>query len=355
MLGLVLAAGEGSRLRPLTFSKPKHLIRLLGKPMIQYPVEDLVSAGIKNIGIVIGYFGDMIREILNDGSRYGASFTYIVQERRLGIAHAIYRAIETGFLNSEFVVYLGDNILSDGISNFIRLFQEKFSDVHILLAKVKDPRYFGVAILKDNKITRLVEKPREPVSNMAVVGVYMFRDPDLVERAFKSLSPSWRGEYEITELIQWFVDNGYKVTYSEVSGWWKDVGTRESLLDAIYLLLDRIEQRVEGEIRGEISGRVIVEKDAIIEGHVYGPAYIGHSAYIGKNVKIEHYVSVEEFTSIHSGSLTRSLVLDHSRIDLSRARLVESIIGSYSKILCKREFHGDIKLVISDYSEIEIL
>ncbi|MET1160014.1 MAG: glucose-1-phosphate thymidylyltransferase [Thermoprotei archaeon] len=352
MKGLVLAAGEGSRLRPFTFSRPKHLIPLLGKPMVQYGVEDLVSVGIVDIGIVVGYFGDMIKEVLGNGSEFNARFTYVVQERRLGIAHAIYRAIEEDFLDREFIVYLGDNILSDGIKNHVKTWLENGSDVHILLARVRDPRHFGVAVLRDGEIIKLVEKPREPISDLAVVGVYMFRDPDLVARAFSTLKPSWRGEYEITELIQWFIDNGYRVTYSIVSGWWKDVGTYEGLLDAVYLLLDRAEPRIEGEVEGEVKGRIIVEKDAVVRGVVHGPAYIGRGAVIEGDARVEHYVSIEQGSKILSGSISRSIILESSEIDLNRARLIDSVIGSKSIVRCSKEVYGDIKLVISDYSTI---
>ena len=352
MKGLILAAGEGSRLRPFTFSRPKHLIPILGKPMIQYGVEDLVSVGARDIGVVVGYFGDMIREALDDGSRFGARFTYIFQEKRLGIAHAIYRAVENGFLDREFIVYLGDNILSDGIKQHVEKWLENSSEVHILLARVRDPRHFGVAVLRDGRIIKLVEKPREFVSDLAVVGVYMFRNPDLVAKAFKTLKPSWRGEYEITELIQWFIDNRYKVTYSIVSGWWKDVGTYEGLLDAVYLLLDKIEPRVEGEVESEVRGRVVIEKGAVVRGVVHGPVYIGRDVTVERNAVIEHYVSVEQGSRIVSGSISRSIVLENSEVDLNRARLIDSVIGSRSVIRSSKEIYGDIKLIISDYSTV---
>lgn len=352
MKGLILAAGEGSRLRPFTFSRPKHLIPFLGKPMIQYSLEDLVSSGVKDIGVVVGYFGDMIREFLGDGSGFEAKVTYIHQEKRLGIAHAIHRGIEEGFLDREFIVYLGDNILSDRVRKYVEHWLENGSDAHILLAKVPDPRLFGVAVLRDGIVVKLVEKPKEPVSDLAVVGVYMFRDPELVARAFKSLKPSWRGEYEVTELIQWFIDNGFKVTYSTVDGWWKDVGTYEGLLDAVYLLLDRAEPRVEGEVEGEVRGRVIVEKDAVVKGVVHGPAYIGRGAIVERNATVEHYVSIEHNSKITSGSVSRSIILDNSTLDLNKARLVDSVIGSRSQVKCSREAYGDIKLIVSDYSTI---
>lgn len=349
----MLAAGEGSRLRPLTFSRPKHLIPLLGKPMIRYPVEDLFTSGIKDIGVVVGYFGDLIIEALGDGSTFGVRFTYIKQERRLGIAHAIHRAIEEGFLDKDFVVYLGDNILSSGISMFVKKFQEGGGDVHILLTKVRDPQHFGVAVVRDGRIVKLVEKPRDLISDLAVIGVYFFRDPDIVERAFRGLKPSWRGEYEITELIQWFIDHSYNVSYSVISGWWKDVGTYEGLLNVIYLLLDRSEGIVRSkEVEGEVEGRVIIEDGAIVRGRVYGPAYIGRNTIIDKNAVVEHYVSVEHSTKVTSGHITRSLILNNTELDLNKARIVDSVIGCYCKVRCSRELHGDLKLTIFDYSSI---
>jgi glucose-1-phosphate thymidylyltransferase len=352
--GLVLAAGEGSRLRPFTFSRPKHLIPLLGKPMIRYAIDDLVSAGVRDIGVVVGYFGDLIREALGDGSSFGVKLTYIVQERRLGIAHAIHLAIERGFVDRLFVVYLGDNILSHGIEKHLKRFVESGSDVYILLSRVKDPSRFGVAVVEDGKVVRLVEKPKELISDLAVVGVYFFRDPDLVEKAFKTLKPSWRGEYEITELIQWFIDNGYRVDYSIVSGWWKDVGTYEGLLEALYLLLDNVVERVEGEVKGEIVGRVILEKGAVVEGKVYGPAYIGRNTYIGKGAVVEHFSSVEQGSKIYSGSLIRSLVLDEAVVDVNGLRLRDSVIGSKSVVKARNNLYGEARLIISDYSVVEL-
>jgi glucose-1-phosphate thymidylyltransferase len=351
--GLVLAAGEGSRLRPFTFSRPKHLIPLLGKPMIQYAIDDLVDSGVSDIGVVVGYFKDLIKDALGEGSdEYRLS--YITQERRLGIAHAIYLSIEEGFLDRSFIVYLGDNILSRGVRENVRRFLEDNADVYILLSKVKDPSRFGVAVLRDGRVVRLVEKPREFVSDLAVVGVYMFRDPDLVVKAFKTLKPSWRGEYEITELIQWFIDNGYVVKHEIVSGWWKDVGTPEGLLEALYLLLDNVSEKIEGDVRGEVIGRVVIERDAVVEGRVHGPAYIGRNAVVDKKGSVEHFVSLECETKLLSGSVSRSLVLDHAVIDIGSSRLVDSVIGSRSIVRSLRELYGNIRLVISDQSFVEL-
>ena len=353
--GLILAGGIGSRLRPITFSTPKHLIPLLGKAMIEYPLEQLIEAGIRNIGIVVGYLGNMIIDYLGNGSRYEANFTYIRQEERLGIAHAIYLSISCGYIDGPFIVYLGDNVLAKGITKYVSEFIQRDYDVYILLSRVKDPRHFGVAVIKDGKIVKLVEKPREPISDLAVVGLYMFRDPELVKKAFKTLKPSWRGEYEITELIQWFIDNGYSVGFEEVKGWWKDIGTPESLLEAIYFLLDNVETNViRGEVMGRIVGRVIVDDGAVVEGDVYGPAYIGKNAYVGGNATIDHYSSIERNAKILSGYIMRSLVLDNTLIDIGRFRLKDSIIGRQSVISIKTNSFGEAQIITSDFSKIKI-
>lgn len=354
MKALILAGGVGSRLRPVTYAIPKHLVPLLGKAMIEYPIGHIVEAGIKEIGIVIGYLGNQIINYLGDGSRYGAKFTYLVQRQRLGIAHAIHLAIEQGFIDQPFVVYLGDNILANGITEHLKKFIETQLDVYILLSKVKNPNRFGVAIINNNKIEKLIEKPKEKISDLAVIGVYFFRDPDLVKRAFKTLRPSERGEYEITELIQWFIKNDYSVGFDIVPGWWKDVGTPESLLEALYLLLDESQPRIEGEIIGDVIGRVIVEKGAIIEGQVFGPAYIGKNVYIGKNAIIEHYVSLEEGVKFLSGSTSRSLIMNKSIIDLGNARLIDSVIGRKCIVKIREEYQGMLKLAVSDYSMVEL-
>ncbi len=352
--GLILAGGEGTRLRPFTLSAPKHLIPLLGRAMIEYPIQHLVDSRIQDIGIVVGYLGHLIQAYLGDGSKYRARFKYIKQERRLGIAHAIHLAINEGFLDKPFVVYLGDNILAYGIEGFVNKFIENEPEVYIMLCKVRDPSKFGVAVIRDGKIVKLIEKPKEFISDMAVIGIYFFRDPDLVEKAFSTLKPSWRGEYEITELIQWFIDNRYRVEYDVVTGWWKDVGTPEGLLDALYLLLDNVQAQIKGEVRGEVVGRVVIEEGAVVKGSVYGPAYIGKDVVIEGNAIIEHYVSIEARSRILSGSLTRSLVLNDSTIDMNKLRLIDSVIGRYCSVTCKRELHGSIKLAISDYCKVFI-
>ena len=333
MQGIVLVAGEGTRLRPLTFTIPKPLVPVLGRPLIEHSLLALRDAGIRDVTLVVGYLGSLFREKLGDGSHLGISIKYVVQEKRLGIAHAIYRAIEESAVDRSFVVHLGDNFFEEGVSRFVKEFRENDYDVFIVLTRTKDPRRFGYVLLRDGRPWKLVEKPREPPpGGYTLSGFYGFKDPVLVAKAFRDLKPSARGEYEITDLIQWFIDRGYSVGYTITNSWWKDMGTPSDLLDLVYLVLDRIEPRIEGEVRGEVRGRVIVEQGAVVDGVVHGPAYIGRGTYIGRNASIEHYVDLERGVVVENGSLSRCLVLDEARIRLDKARLVDSIIGTKSVV-----------------------
>ncbi|MCG2880899.1 MAG: glucose-1-phosphate thymidylyltransferase [Vulcanisaeta sp.] len=339
LVGVVLVAGEGTRLRPLTYTLPKPLIPIMGKPLVIRAVEGLRDNGIHDFYVVIGHLGFLFKQALGDGSNLGVRIRYVEQRERLGIAHAIHRAIEEG-ANGELVVYLGDNYFGEGVGRFIREFEEGDYDVYIVLTKHRDPTRFGNAVINEGRVVRLIEKPREPPPNSYVVtGIYMFRDPDDVKRAFKTLKPSARGEYEITELIQWFVDNGRRVGYAITNSWWKDTGTPQDILDLVYLMLDAVEPRVEGEVRGVVNGRVIIERDAVVEGVVHGPAYVGPGSIISKDTVIEHYVDVESNVVISGGALSRSLVLNDARLELGRARVVDSIIGPRSTIRLERGRH----------------
>ncbi len=350
MQGLVLVAGEGTRLRPLTLTIPKSLIPVMGKPLVEYILEHLKLSGITDICLVIGYLGKLFQDLLEDGSRLGVKISYVTQCERLGIAHAIHRAIEEGIVRREFIAYLGDNYFEEGISRFVKKFKESDNDVYIVLTVHRDPSRFGCVIIEDGKVKRLIEKPKNPPPNSYVLtGLYMFRDPDLVEKAFRDLKPSARGEYEITDLIQWFIDRGYSVGFDITNGWWKDTGTPDDMLELVHMLLDNINTRIEGEVKGKVVGRVIIEKGAIVEGEVYGPAYIGKNAHIHKNAKIEHYVDVEEKCEIISGLFSRSLILPEAHIEAGNARIVDSIIGRKTNVrLCS----GQYKIITSDFTII---
>ena len=333
MQGVVLVAGKGTRLRPLTFTVPKPLVPVLGKPLIEHILLALRDAGVCDVTLVVGYLGGLFRERLGDGSHLGVSIRYVVQERRLGIAHAIYRAIEEDAVDRSFVVHLGDNFFEEGVKRFVKEFHEGRYDVFIVLTRARDPRRFGYVVLRGGRPWRLIEKPQNPPpGGYTLTGFYTFRDPDLVARAFRDLRPSARGEYEITDLIQWFIDKGYSVGYTITNGWWKDMGTPQDLLDLVYLMLDKTEARIEGDVKGEVYGRVVVEKDAVVEGSVYGPAYIGKGVYIAKSTIVEHFVDIEQGSKVVGGSLSRCLVLEEANLILRKARLVDSIVGPRTSI-----------------------
>jgi len=355
MKGLVLVAGRGTRLRPITHTLPKHLIPLAGKPMMQYSIEHLVEAGVKNIGIVVGYLREKIMNHFGNGDKFDANFEYIVQEPQMGIAHAI--AVSRDYILDEpFVVYLGDNILGEGITRFKKEFESSDDDALIILAYTRDPTRFGVVELKDGKVVRLVEKPKIPPSNYALVGVYFFREP--VFEAIKHLKPSWRGELEITDAIQWLIDNGYKVSYRITKRWWKDTGKPKDLLEALYLLLDTLEEDIKGKISidAEVLGRVHIGKDTeILEGTVIrGPVYIGEGCRIGPDTYIGPYTSIENNVVIEGGEILGSLVMDKAKLELSEdSRIVDSIIGENVTVKMNIAKRRGLRLVLGETSIIE--
>src|SRR5918992_5860399 len=276
--GLILSGGRGTRLRPITFTRAKQLVPVANKPVLFYGIEALAAAGISDVGIVIApETGGEIREAVGDGSRFGVSVTYIEQEEPLGLAHAVLTA--EGFLGgAPFVMYLGDNLLRDGITELVDQFRREEPDALILLTPVHDPWNYGVAELDGDRVARLVEKPREPSTDLALVGVYMFTPP--VYEAPRAIEPSARGELEITDAIQHLVDSGRRVEPQIVRGWWKDTGRLADMLEANRLVLDTIERRLDGElVDSRCDGRVAVDAGARLERcTVRGPAIIGEGA-----------------------------------------------------------------------------
>ncbi|ABW02299.1 glucose-1-phosphate thymidylyltransferase [Caldivirga maquilingensis] len=351
MLGLILVAGIGERMRPLSYSIPKPLISILGKPLVAYTMDKLKDIDVSRIGLVVGRFSELFMDYFNNDPRLNIPVTYIRQERRLGIAHAIYRGIEEGFLREDFVVALGDNYFSESFTRFAREFLEGGYDVFIVLTRHQQFQRFGNAVVEGGRVVRLIEKPNQPIPNSYVVtGLYFFRDPDAVAKAFSNLRPSARGEYEVTDLIQWFIDNNYRVGYSLTTGWWKDMGTPEDLIDLVQLMLDDAKPRIDGDVRGRVSSRVIVEKGAVVEGAVHGPAYVGRGVYVGKDAEIEHFVSLEEGVHMESGSISRSLILEGVTLHLGKARLTDSVIGPRSYVILKNGRH---RMIIGENGRVE--
>jgi len=355
MKGLILSGGKGTRLRPLTFTQAKQLVPVANKPVLFYGIEALVEAGIREIGIVVGDTKEEIRTAVGDGSRWGRGVrvTYIEQPDPLGLAHAV--LVAESFLGREpFVMYLGDNILKSGITSLVEEFTRKKPNSLILLTEVPNPQMFGVAELQAGKVVRLVEKPKEPRSNLALVGVYLF-DHNIFEAA-KAIRPSWRNELEITDAIQYLVEHGYEVQPHLVTGWWKDTGKIEDLLEANRLILDTLAGRVEGEVDAEsrVSGPVVLEKGAVVRNStIRGPVIIGDGTEV-----IESYIG--PFTSIQGRcrivrtEIEHSIVLEGSQILDIGSRVDESLIGREVRIFKCPPKPSVYRFVVGDKSEIGI-
>ena len=355
MKGLILSGGKGTRLRPLTFTQAKQLVPVANKPVLFYGIEALVEAGIKDIGIVVGETKAEIREAVGDGSRWGADVrvTYLEQESPLGLAHAV--LISEGFLAGEpFVMYLGDNLLKSGILSLVREFEGRRPNSLILLTEVPDPQMFGVAELRDGRVVRLVEKPKIPKSNLALVGVYMF-DSHIFEAA-KAIKPSWRGELEITDAIQYLVEHGYEVIPHLVSGWWKDTGKIEDILEANRLILETIVGHIEGAVDelSRINGQVVIEAGAVVRNSIIrGPAIIGEGteivdAYVGP------FTSIQKRCKIIKTEVEHSIILEGSEIIDIGSRIDESLIGRDVKIYRTPPKPSAYRFMVGDKSEIGI-
>jgi len=331
MKGLILSGGKGTRLRPLTYTSAKQLVPVANKPVLFYGIEALVAAGITDIGIVVGDTHAEIRAAVGDGARFGARVTYIEQDAPRGLAHAV--LISESFIgNDPFVMYLGDNLLNRGIVEFVEQFVKEKPAAQILLTPVPDPQMFGVAELKDGKVVRLVEKPKEPKTNLALVGVYMF-GPEIFTSA-KRIKPSFRNELEITDAIQDLIDRGLQVNPHLVSGWWKDTGKLEDMLEANRLILETLAPRMDGTVdnSSRIDGTVVIEAGAIVENSVIrGPAIIGPGARI-RNAYIGPFTSIGKDVEIHHSEVEHSIVLEGALIHDLDVRVADSLIGRGVKI-----------------------
>ncbi|WP_027883126.1 glucose-1-phosphate thymidylyltransferase [Meiothermus rufus] len=325
--GLILSGGKGTRLRPLTHTRAKQLIPIAGKPNLFYAVEDLQAAGIRDIGVILSpETGEEVRAALGDGGRFGVRFTYILQEAPLGIAHAV-KTAQPFLGDSPFVLYLGDNLLSGGIQHLVAEYRQTRPEAIVLLCPVENPRAFGVVVLDGSgRVVRLLEKPAEPPSNLALVGVYLFGPA--IHPIIHRLKPSARGEYEITEAIQGLVDEGLRVVAHQVRGWWKDTGKPEDLLDANRLALSSFVRRVEGELEeAEVVGEVVVEPGArIVRSTVRGPAYIGPGALVQDSF-IGPYTSLGRGAVVRSSEVEYSILMDEAQVHALPYRLDSSILG----------------------------
>jgi glucose-1-phosphate thymidylyltransferase len=367
MKGLILAGGAGTRLRPITHTSAKQLVPIANKPILFYVVEQMAAARIKDIGVVIGV-DDAAAEIaaaLGDGSRFGVEVTYIRQEQPLGLAHCVLIARE--FLaDDDFAVYLGDNMLQQELDVIVDRFESKrarqldFADgvrppvAQILLAHVDEPRQFGVAELDDKgRVIRLVEKPVDPPSDLALAGVYLF--DSTVHEAVRAITPSARGELEITDAIQWLLDEGYGVEHEILAGWWIDTGKKDPLLDCNRRVLDTIEARVDGTLdeQSRVEGRVIVEAGAqLVRSVVRGPAIIGTGAVL-EDTYVGPYTSIGDGCELRDAEIEHSVVLERSRI-IGVHHIHDSLLGREVEVVRSGDRPKATRLMLGDHSRADL-
>ena len=353
MKGLILSGGKGTRLRPLTYTSAKQLVPVANKPVLFYGIEAMANAGIREIGIVVGDTQAEIRAAVGDGSKWGVRVEYIEQDAPRGLAHAV--KISQPFIgNDPFVMYLGDNLLNKGITHFVDEFAREKPAAQILLARVPDPQMFGVAELSDGRVVKLVEKPKEPRSDLALVGVYMF-SPE-VFNSVKRIKPSFRNELEITDAIQDLIDRGLEVRPHIVDGWWKDTGKLEDMLEANRLILDTLERRIEGcvDAASRVEGKVVVEAGAIIENSVVrGPAIIGARAKI-VHAYVGPFTSIMNDVEIRESEIEHSIVLEGSSVSNLANRVEDSLIGKNVRIFREKVKPSAYRFMLGDNSEVGI-
>jgi len=353
MKALVLSGGSGTRLRPITHTSAKQLVPVANKPVLFYGLEAIAAAGITDVGIVVGDTAPEIEAAVGDGSAFGIQTTYIRQHAPLGLAHAV--AVARDFLQEDdFVMYLGDNFIVGGITSLIEEFSAAQPAAQIMLTRVSNPRSFGIAELDlDGRVRRLEEKPQDPKSDLALVGVYMFTPA--VHEAVAALKPSWRGELEITEAIQWLLDHGRTVNSTLITGYWKDTGNVTDMLEVNRLVLETTEPRLDGMVEPdcEIIGRVAVEAGAhVAASRIVGPAIIGAGSKVTGSY-IGPFTAIAEDCAVDDSEIEYSIVLRGASIRGVR-RIEASLIGRYAEVTPAPRVPRAHRLVLGDHSKVQI-
>ena len=358
MRALITAGGRGTRLRPLTHTSNKHLIPIANKPMIHYALEAVAAAGIHDVGIVLNPdTGDEIQRALGTGAAWDLSITYVMQEAPLGLAHVIQSA--EGFLKGEpFVFFLGDNVVVGGIRPFVERFQAQGDHCHLVLARVKDPQRFGVAEVQDGRVIRVVEKPARPASEFAVTGIYVYGPP--IFEAVRAIRPSARGELEISDAHQYLLDRGYRIGCSEITGWWKDTGKPEDLLEANRFVLDQVLEATGPVIRGQVdaasdvAGKVVVEEGArVIASQIRGPAIIGGDSVV-EGSYVGPFTAVGRRCQIRNSELEYSILFEATQILDADVRIERSLLGREVIIRKGHARPKTQKFILGDQSLVEL-
>ncbi|MFF8351831.1 glucose-1-phosphate thymidylyltransferase [Streptomyces chartreusis] len=353
MKALVLSGGAGTRLRPITHTSAKQLVPVANKPVLFYGLESIAAAGITEVGVIVGDTAAEIQDAVGDGSKFGLEITYIPQERPLGLAHAV--IIARDFLgDDDFVMYLGDNFIVSGIADLVEEFRGNRPDAQILLTHVQDPRSFGVAELDDDgKVLGLEEKPEHPKSDLALVGVYLFTP--VIHDAVRAITPSWRGELEITHAIQHLIDARADVRCTVIQGYWKDTGNVADMLEVNRTVLESLSRRIDGEVdeASEAVGRVVVEEGArVVNSRIVGPAVVGAGTLVEDSF-VGPFTSVAENCRVIDSELEFSIVLRDSTLH-GVGRIESSLIGRHVEVTPAPSVPSAHHLVLGDHSKVQI-
>ncbi|NUP37775.1 MAG: glucose-1-phosphate thymidylyltransferase [Streptomyces sp.] len=353
MKSLVLSGGSGTRLRPITHTSAKQLVPVGNKPVLFYGLEAIAAAGITEVGIVVGDTAAEVENAVGDGSRFGLSVTYIRQREPLGLAHAV--LIARDFLgDDDFLMYLGDNFIVGGVTSAVHDFEAERPDAGVLLTRVDDPGRFGVAELDaGGRVVRVEEKPRQPRSDLALVGVYLFGPA--IHRAVREIKPSWRGELEITDAIQWLVDHRLDVRSTTITGYWKDTGNVDDMLEANRTVLEGLSPGVLGDVdeASQIVGRVRIEEGATVRGsRIVGPVVVGAGTEVTDSY-LGPFTSVSDNCRIHDSEIEFSIILSDCSIS-GVHRLEASLIGRTVEVTPAPRIRSAHRLVLGDYSKVQI-
>jgi len=354
MKGLVVSGGKGTRLRPLTHTGAKQLVPLANKPVLFYVLEDLVAAGITDIGIVVGDTGDQIRQAVGDGSDFGCEVSYVQQDIPGGLAHAV-KAARQYLGEDPFVMYLGDNFIQGGIGRYVDEFRESDSAAHVLLNHVPNPQAFGVAEVEGGRIVSLEDKPQQPRSDLALVGIYFFTPK--IHDATNHISPSWRGELEITDAIRYLIEAGEHVQPHIVTGWWIDTGKMQDMLDANRLVLQEAVRRIDGLVAEDctIQGNVVVEKGAtVLNSTRRGPLIVGGGTHV-ENAYIGPFSAIGPHCLIKECEIEHSIVMERSQIVNVPHRIEDSLIGRDVTIIRSDSKPKAYKMMLGDHSQVGIV